>query len=84
MFCYKCGEENPDGAQYCRNCGSKLKEDIKKTEIIEATPHNSHTETRTTTTTSTRSGDGNSTFMGCCLCLIGIFIIGAILSLFGL
>ena len=38
MFCYKCGEENPDEAKYCRNCGATLKkeETVKKVEVIEA------------------------------------------------
>ena len=81
MYCHKCGEENPDKAQFCRNCGSKLKEDVKKTEIIEDTTQNTYTESSTTTSSSS---DDNSNLTGCCACLIGIFIIGAILSLLGL
>ena len=26
MFCYKCGEDNPEEAKYCKNCGSELEE----------------------------------------------------------
>lgn len=35
MFCKNCGEENPENAVYCRNCGAKLVEDVKKTTVIE-------------------------------------------------
>ena len=37
MFCKNCGEENPENAVYCRNCGTKLIEEVKKTEVIETT-----------------------------------------------
>ena len=81
MYCYKCGEDNPDEARYCKNCGAPLKEEPKKVEVIEE-PKSTYQTSQTTTSTSNNSD--NSTMMGCCLCLIGIFIIGSILSLLGL
>ncbi|MDO5814017.1 MAG: zinc ribbon domain-containing protein [Methanobrevibacter sp.] len=83
MYCRKCGESNPDNAVFCRNCGEKLKEEeVKKTEVIEATPNRSSSNESSTTKTGGKSND--STLMGCCGCLILIFIVGAIMSLLGL
>ena len=77
MFCKKCGEENPDNAVYCRNCGEKLiEEEVKKAEVID--------DSRPYTTTANipnnnKKNDPSS--LECCLCIIGIFIIFAILGL---
>lgn len=32
MYCHKCGENNPDEAKFCKNCGARLKkeETVKK------------------------------------------------------
>ena len=39
MFCKNCGEENPENAVYCRNCGTKLIEEVKKTDdMLERIP----------------------------------------------
>ena len=27
MYCYKCGEDNPDEAKFCKNCGATLKKE---------------------------------------------------------
>lgn len=87
MYCYKCGEDNPDEAKYCKNCGTLLKkeETAKKVEVIEAPITNQSTDNnyhKSTTNTSSKSSDGSSNWIGCCLCLIGIFIIFAIMGLF--
>ncbi len=79
MFCYNCGEENPDEAKYCKNCGALLRkeETVKKVEVIEAPSYqqnNNHKQTKTTTTTK---NDSNN-WIGCCLCIIVIFIVFAI------
>lgn len=71
MFCKKCGEKNPDNAIYCRNCGCKLIEDVKKTEVI---------ENQENTTTNPVNND-NSNWMNCCICIIGIFIAFAFISI---
>ena len=83
MFCYKCGEENPDEAKYCRNCGATLKEEkAKKVEIIEEpiTNQNNYQSTQqtTTTTTSSSSSDSSSWIGCCCLGLIVVFILSAL------
>ena len=76
MFCKKCGEENPDNAVYCRNCGEKLiEEEVKKAEVID----DSHPYTASKNYNNTRSSDSGG--LNCCLCIIGIFIIFAILAL---
>ena len=79
MFCYNCGEENPDEAKYCKNCGALLRkeETVKKVEVIEAPSYqqnNNHKQTKTTTTTK---NDSNN-WIGCCLCIIVIFFVFAI------
>ena len=76
MFCRKCGEENPNNAVYCRNCGEKLIEEVKKPEIIE-TPNSNNTHQ----TTGSNSDSSSDSWIGCC-CLgaIVIFILSAIFS----
>lgn len=78
MFCKFCGEENPDNAVYCRNCGKKLIEYVKKTEVIEETKTYSNNQSTSTTTTSSNDDNG---LLDCCLCIIGIFLIFAIIGL---
>lgn len=84
MFCYKCGEENPDEAKYCRNCGATLKEEkAKKVEIIEEpiNNQNTHQSTHKTATTTSSSSSDSSMWIGCCcLGLIVVFIISALFS----
>ncbi|WP_406532341.1 zinc-ribbon domain-containing protein [Methanobrevibacter sp.] len=81
MFCYKCGEENPDEAKFCKNCGALLKkeETVKKVEIVEAPRQQQNTYQQTTSSTSSSNNDGNS-WISCCLCIVGIFIIFAIIG----
>ncbi len=81
MFCYNCGEENPDEAKYCRNCGAILKkegETAKKVEVIEAPNYQKNTNQQQSTTTTTSKIKDKSDWIGCCVCLIVIFIIFAI------
>lgn len=73
MFCKFCGEENPEDAVYCKNCGEKLEEKVLKAEVIEKPTHTKK-ETK-------KSDDGKSDWISCCLCLIPVFIIFAIISI---
>lgn len=85
MYCRKCGENNPEEAIYCKNCGTKLKEEVKKPEVIETIPitnQNSQQNTSQRTTTTSTSNNNSSDWIGCCLCLIAIFIIFAIMGSF--
>ena len=85
MFCRYCGEENPEEAIYCRNCGKKLEEEVIRTEVIETIPitnQNSQQNTSQRTTTTSTSNNNSSDWIGCCLCLIAIFIIFAIVGSF--
>ncbi|WP_298499156.1 zinc-ribbon domain-containing protein [uncultured Methanobrevibacter sp.] len=79
MYCYNCGENNPDEATYCKNCGAVLRkeETVKKVEIIENQSSNNNTHQD-----SSSSSNDSSDWIGCCLCLIGIFIVFAIIGLF--
>ena len=81
MFCYNCGEENPDEAKFCKNCGAVLKkeETVKKVEIVEAPRQQQNTYQQTTSSTSSSNNDGNS-WISCCLCIVGIFIVFAIIG----
>lgn len=72
MFCRKCGEENPDNAVFCRNCGTKLTEEVKKAEVID-TPSSTNNQGSSTTTSSSKKDGSN--WMGCCLCIIVVFIV---------
>ena len=83
MFCYNCGEENPDDAKYCRNCGVMLrKEDVvKKVEIVESPQYQQNNNQQQTTTTTTSNNNGGSDWISCCLCLFVIFIVFAIIGL---
>ena len=80
MFCSKCGEENPENAVFCRNCGEKLKEEVKKAEVIDNPPiNNDYQRTHThQTTTQSNNSSGGSDWLGCCLCIVVIFIVFAI------
>lgn len=82
MFCYNCGEDNPDEAKFCKNCGAELRKEevIQKVEIVEAPEYQENTHKQTTTTSSNNKGD--SDWISCCLCLIGIFIVFAIIGSF--
>ena len=81
MYCYNCGEDNPDEAKYCKNCGALLKkeETAKKVEVMEAPNYQNNNQQRTTTTSSSSTGD--STWIACCcIGLIAIFILSALFS----
>ena len=81
MYCRYCGENNPEEAVFCKNCGKKLKEDVKKVEVVERPKENQNNNQKSTTTTHNSSND-NSDWIGCCMCLIAIFIIFAITGSF--
>ena len=85
MYCYKCGEDNPDEAKFCKNCGAELKkeQEAKKVEVMEAPNYQKNNQQRTTTTTTTTSSDSsdNTTWIACCcIGLIAIFILSALFS----
>lgn len=81
MFCYNCGEDNPDEAKYCRNCGALLKkeEPAKKVEVMEAPSYQNNTSQKTTTSTS-KTGDSSAWIGCCCIGMIVIFILSALFS----
>lgn len=79
MYCRKCGEENLDDAVFCKNCGEKLIEEVKKSEIIEEIPKNNQRIHSSTYTPP--NNNSNDSSMGCCGCIIAIFIIFGLLAL---
>lgn len=76
MFCRNCGEENPENAVYCKNCGNRLIEEVKKAEVIEAPTRNQ------SSSTTERSDRDSSSWIGCC-CL-GVIVIFILAALFGI
>ena len=82
MFCYNCGEDNPDEAKYCRNCGALLRkeETVKKVEVIEAPQYQQNNNQQKTTTSSSTTSDSSAWIGCCCLGMIIIFIISALFS----
>ena len=81
MFCKKCGEENPENAVFCRNWSERLKEDVKKAEVIEAPVISQNNNYQSTTTNTTTTKKGGSDWMSCCFCVIAVFIVFAIFGL---
>ena len=74
MLCRKCGEDNPENAVFCRNCGERLIEETKKAEVIDAAAASSQQKT------GSKSISDNTEWIGCCcLGLIIVFIIAALL-----
>ena len=78
MYCYKCGEDNPDEAKFCKNCGAALKEEEKpiKAEVIETT---GSTHQKTAPASSSSSND-NTWIACCCIGLLAIFVLSALFS----
>ena len=75
MYCNKCGEKNPEEAVYCRKCGAELRQEVKKTEIIENIPNQNYNQQPNT------ENKGNDDWKCCCGCLVLIFVIFAIATL---
>ena len=82
MFCYNCGEDNPDEAKYCKNCGALLRkeETVKKVEVIETPSYQQNNDHQQTTTTTSSKNNDNGWIGCCCLALIVIFILSALFS----
>ncbi|WP_405297979.1 zinc-ribbon domain-containing protein [Methanobrevibacter sp.] len=69
MFCKECGAEIPDDAKHCRECGAKLVDD---------TPSNSTTVAPVEKESFFKKN--KKVLIGCCIGLIVIFLLVAILS----
>ena len=85
MYCNNCGTYNPEGAKFCKNCGHELN---KKAEYVEKPIQSSEVKRPTVENTnqyqqpptSDNNNSGSSSWLSCCVCLIGLFIIFAIFS----
>ena len=73
MRCKKCREENTQDAVFCRKCGERLSDEVKKAEIIDYTSNNNQ---QSTYSPKPEQND----FKNCCLCVVAIFIIFGILG----
>jgi len=38
MYCFKCGTENSDSSEYCKNCGEKLIAEMVESSVTTASP----------------------------------------------
>lgn len=91
MYCPKCGEDNPDNALFCKNCGSKL--DVKKSVTIESNQSSANTverpkvnynESNNAGSNNNVSNNGGSNdilgYIGCCcLCIVILYVISMII-----
>ena len=77
-FCVECGKELKDDEKFCPSCGTKTDEPVAE----ESTPITSVTVTSTTPTTS--GGNNDIAIAGFICALLGLNIVGLILSGIGL
>lgn len=83
MKCPNCDTYNPDNAKFCRTCGINLQEN----DIFEKEEEKVHTPTVVSdanyrkSTTNTKSNGGSSDWESCCICLVVIFIVFALISI---
>lgn len=66
MKCPNCGEINPEGAKFCRDCGFKLENQAHNAIVID----------------DNKDDSKSSDWWMCCVCLVFIFIIFALFSVF--
>lgn len=83
MKCPNCDTYNPDNAKFCRTCGINLQDN----DIFEKEEEKVHTPTVVSdsnyrkSTTNTKSNGGSSDWVSCCICLVVIFIVFALISI---
>lgn len=86
MKCPNCDTLNPDNAKFCKTCGINLQEShIFEENIAEEKTHTPTVESNANyqqTNTNSGNNSGSSDWLMCCVCLIAIFIVFAIISSF--
>ena len=88
IICPECGEENPQESKFCRKCGINLvyeepEPEKKESTAKKVTVEDSNGPIRTTVNTnssSTNTQKNDSKWWACCICIIFLFIIFAILG----
>ena len=83
MKCPNCDTYNPDNAKFCRTCGINLQENdiFEKEEEKVHTPTVGSDSNYRKSTTNTKSNGGSSDWASCCICLVVIFIVFALISI---
>lgn len=74
MICQECGEINPKGAKFCKNCGCPLNKDESVKAIVETEEEYQQQQQN--------NSDNNNWWAICCGCCVAIIIIYFIASLF--
>jgi ribosomal protein L40E len=82
MYCPKCGQQNPEGSKYCRNCGTLLADAVEATGTTEQSSPTSSSQPQPVLQAGRNSGMAVAALV---LGIIGLFfnILGVLAIIFG-
>lgn len=80
MLCPKCGTENSDEAEHCKNCGARLVKDGEETPQVESAVHQRIVGIDLKPKVPEKSGVSNGLYIGVMIATIIFPIIGVIMG----